>query len=252
MSAIATATPESANDAPATIGGISSMATRHVLADLAGAYESRTGTGVSIESVGGVDAARRIHSGERFDFAVLAADAIDALQSAGRIVQGSTIGVARSRVAVAVAAGSRHPDIGSEAALRQALLDARRIGYSTGPSGACLARLLDRWGIAAALEPRMVQASPGVPVGALVARGEVELGLQQLSELLHVPGIEVVGSFPPGIEADTVFSGAICAASRRREAAREFLSFLASAAANGVKRRHGMESASDRDGADAP
>jgi molybdate transport system substrate-binding protein len=192
-----------------------------------------------------VEAVRRVQAGEPFDVVVLAADAIERLQSAGRVVQGSRTDLARSRVAVAVAAGARRPDIGNEAALRQAVLDARSIGYSTGPSGACLTRLLERWAIAATIRPRMAQAPPGVPVGALVARGDVELGFQQLSELVHLPGIEVVGSLPPGIEADTVFSGAVCAASTRREAAREFLSFLVSADADAAKRRHGMEPAGD-------
>ena len=228
--------------------GISSMATRHVLADLAEAYQRQCGAGVSVESVGGVEAVRRVHADEPFDIVVLAADAIDELQAAGRIVQGSRIDLARSRVAVAVAAGAPRPDIGNEAAVRHAVLDARSIGYSTGPSGACLTRLLERWGIAATIQPRMVQAPPGVPVGALVARGDVELGFQQLSELIHLPGIDLVGSLPPEIQADTVFSGAVCTASTRRETAREFLSFLASADADGAKRRHGMEPTGDRSG----
>ncbi len=223
--------------------GISSMATRQVLADLAEAYQRQSGADVSIESVGGVEAARRVHAGEPFDAVVLAADAIDQLQLADRVVAGSRIDLARSCVAVAVAAGARRPDIGNEAALRHAVLDARSIGYSTGPSGACLTRLLERWGIAATIQPRMVQAPPGVAVGAVVARGDAELGFQQLSELIHVAGIEVVGLLPSGIDADTIFSGAVCTASTHREAAREFLAFLACADADGAKRRHGMEPA---------
>ena len=226
-----------------TLAGISSMATRHVLAELAEAYERRSGVGLAIESVGGVEAVRRVQAGEPFDVVVLAADAIDPLESAGRIVAGTRIGLARSRVALAVAAGARRPDIGTERAVRDAVLGARSIGHSTGPSGACLARLLEQWGIAETVRPRMVLAPPGVPVGTLVARGDAELGFQQLSELMSVPGIEVVGLLPPGIDADTIFCGAVCATSARREAARECLSFLASADADAAKRRHGMEPA---------
>jgi molybdate transport system substrate-binding protein len=217
------------------------MATRHVLAELGEAYERRSGHGVSIESAGGVDAARRVLSGEPFDLVFLAANAIGELESAGRVVAGSRVDVARSGVAIAVAAGGPHPDIGSEEAVRKAVAAARTIGFSTGPSGAHLARLLERWGIAEAIRSRLVQAPSGVPVGTLVARGDAELGFQQMSELIHMQGIEVVGLLPPGIQAMTVFSGAVCAASTRKETAGAFLSFVASSDAGDAKRRHGME-----------
>jgi molybdate transport system substrate-binding protein len=226
-----------------TLKGISSMATRHVLAELADAFQRQSGHGVSVESVGGVEAARRVLAGEAFDFVVLAADAIEPLEAAGRVVQGSRIGVARSGIAVAVAAGGAHPDIADEAAVRQAVLAARSIGYSTGPSGVHLTRLFERWGIAKEIEPRMVKAPPGVAVGSLVARGEAELGFQQLSELIHGQGIELVGSLPPEIQAVTTFSGAVCAASTQPETARELLSFLASHDTDPAKWRHGMEPA---------
>ena len=225
------------------ITGISSMATRQVLAELADAYQRQSGQRVAIESVGGVDAARRVNEGEPFDFVVLAADAIDRLAAAGRIDSGSRTDLARSGVAIAVKAGAPRPDVGNELAVRQAVLAARSIGYSTGPSGVHLARLFERWGIAETIAPRIVKAPPGVPVGTLVARGEVELGFQQLSELMHLPGIDVIGSLPPEIEVVTVFSAAVCTASTDPAAARAFLSFLASPEADATKRRHGMEPA---------
>ena len=164
-------------------------------------------------SVGGVDAARRVDDGEAFDFVVLAADAIEQLAAGGRVDPGSRTDLARSGVAIAVAAGAPRPDVGSESAVRDAVLRARSIGYSTGPSGAHLVRLFERWGIADAIAPRIVQAPPGVPVGTLVARGDVELGFQQLSELMHLPGIDVIGLLPPEIQVVTVFSAAVCTAS---------------------------------------
>jgi molybdate transport system substrate-binding protein len=225
------------------ISGISSMATRQVLAELADAYQQQSGQWVAIESVGGVDAVRRVQDGEPFDFVVLAADAIERLAAAGRIDPGSRIDLARSGVAIAVAAGAPRPDIGDEPALRQAVLAARSIGYSTGPSGAHLVRLFEHWGIAATIAPRIVQPPPGVPVGTLVARGEVELGFQQLSELMHLPGIDVIGALPAEIQVVTVFSAAVCTASKCPAAAEAFLSFLASSEADATKRRHGMEPA---------
>jgi molybdate transport system substrate-binding protein len=219
------------------------MATRHVLAELGEAYARRSGHRVAIESAGGVDAARRVLAGEPFDVVFLAAAAIDELESAGRVVAGSRVDVARSGVAIAIAAGRPHPGLGSEQAVRDAVGAARSIGFSTGPSGAHLARLFERWGIAETIKPRLVQAPPGIPVGTLVARGDAELGFQQMSELIHMQGIEVVGPLPPGIQAMTVFSGAVCAASARRQTAAEFLSFLAAGDADDTKRRHGMEPA---------
>ena len=225
---------------------ISSMATRQVLAELATAYERRSGHHVAIESVGGVAAARRVEDSEPFDIVVLASDAIERLVAAGRVDSDSRVDLARSDVAIAVAAGAPRPDIGTEAAVRDAVLAARSIGYSTGPSGAHLTRLFERWGIAATIAARIVQAPPGVPVGTLIARGEVALGFQQTSELMHLPGIDVVGVLPPEIQVTTVFSAAICticAASTQREAARALLTFLASPEANSAKRAHGMEPA---------
>jgi molybdate transport system substrate-binding protein len=225
------------------IVGISSMATRHVLGELADAYERRSGHAVTVESVGGVDAARRVESGDAFDFVVLARDAIDSLARSGRIDLASRIDLARSGIAIAVAAGAARPDVASEPAVREAVLAARSVGYSTGPSGTHLARLFERWGIAESLAPRLVQARPGVPVGTLLARGGVELGFQQLSELIHVPGVDVIGLLPPEIQLTTVFAGAVCRASVRPGAARALLAFMASPEADAAKRRQGMEAA---------
>ena len=223
------------------ITGISSMAMRQVLAELIAAYEQQSGQRASVESVGGVDAARRIEAGEPFDFVVLASQAIDRLADAGRVDPGTRIALAQSRVAIAVAVGAPRPAISSETAVREALLAARRIGYSTGPSGRHLAGLIERWGIASAIGERLVEAPPGVPVGALLARGDVDLGFQQLSELMHVPGVDVVGTLPPEIQEITVFSGAVCVASARPASASALLSYFASPDTGPIKRRHGME-----------
>lgn len=226
-----------------TITGISSMATRPVLADLAAAYRARTGVEVAIESVGGVDAARRVLAGEAFDVVVLASDAIARLAAAGRVIAGSEAALVHSGVAVAVRAGAARPDLGSEDAVRAAVLAARSLSYSTGPSGVQLARLFERWGIADQIASRIVQAPPGVPVGSLVARGEVELGFQQLSELLPLPGIEIIGPLPPAIQITTTFTAAVCTGAAQPDAARALLAFLQSPEAAEAKRRHGMDPA---------
>jgi molybdate transport system substrate-binding protein len=173
----------------------------------------------------------------------LSRDAIEKLVATGHLTGGSAVDLAQSPVAVAVRAGARRPDIGNEDAVRRAVLAARTIGVSTGPSGVALGRLFERWGIASELRDRIVTAPPGVPVGAFVANGQVELGFQQLSELAHLEGIDVLGPLPPAIQIVTSFAAAIGAAARQPEAAQSLILFLASPAAAEAKRRHGMEPA---------
>lgn len=221
--------------------GISSMATRSLLQEFCATFEQQSGIVVAIEAVGGVDAAKRVQAGEAFDVVVLASEAVDKLIAAERIIAGSKVDVARSGVALAVRIGAPHPAIESEDALRQAVRAARTVGFSTGPSGVALVKLFERWGIADEIKDRVVQAMPGVPVGSLVARGEVELGFQQLSELLHVQGIDILGPLPPAVQITTVFSGGVCVAARDPEAARAFLNFTISPTADDAKQRQGME-----------
>jgi len=226
-----------------SLAGISSMATRQILSELVADYEHESGTLVSVESIGGLDAAKRVEAGEQLDFAVLAAGAIDRLIAGGTVVGDSRVDLVHSGVAVAVTAGTRHPEIGSGEAVKQAVLDAGSVGYSTGPSGTALIELFETWGIAAQLRDRLVQARPGVPVGSLVARGEVDLGFQQLSELLDLDGVDVVGPLPDEIQITTTFSAGTCTTSTLPDAVREMTTFLASAATASTKRRHGMEPA---------
>ena len=222
------------------VRGISSMATRQVLAELVDGFAQQSGIHVAIESVGGVDAAKRVQAGEAFDVVILASDAIARLLAAGHLLPGSQVDWVQSGVAVAVPAGAPLPDLRTEDAVRQAVLAAPSISLSTGPSGVALSQLFARWGIADQIAPRMVQAPPGVPVGALVALGEVALGFQQLSELLHVPGITIAGPLPAAIQITTTFSAGVGAQSPQAEAARALLAYLASPQAADAKRRQGM------------
>lgn len=219
--------------------GISSMATRALLAELTAGFEADTGQKVAIASVGGVDAAKRVAAGETFDLVLLASDALDKLAAAGHVLPGR-VDYVHSPVAIAVPAGAPVPDVGSEAALRAAVLSANSIGYSTGPSGQHLMRLFQRWGVADELASRTVQAQPGVPVGSQVASGEVSLGFQQLSELQGLPGITIVGLLPADCAFITTFSGAVASTSAQPDAARAFLAYLNSPSIAAIKQRHGM------------
>lgn len=226
-----------------TLKIISSMATKQVLAELVALYQQDHAVDIALESVGGVDAAKRVQAGEAFDLVMLAQDAIDKLIAGGTVVAGSRVDIVRSGVAVAVRAGAPKPDIGSEEALKAAVLAAPSISYSTGPSGVQLVKLFERWGIADELKGRTVQAPPGVPVGSLVAKGEAALGFQQLAELIHLQGIDLLGPLPPAVQITTVFSGGVAATASQPDAARALLAFFAAPAAAEAKQRQGMEPA---------
>jgi molybdate transport system substrate-binding protein len=228
---------------PDALHMISSMATRQVLGEMVAAYAAHGGAAVRVQSVGGVDAARRVAAGEPFDSVVLAGDALDKLIAAGHVRSGSRVDLVRSGVAVAVRAGAAVPDLGSEEAVRQAVLAAPAIGYSTGPSGTALLALFERWGLAERLRARLVQAPPGVPVGTMVADGRVALGFQQLSELMGLPDITLAGMLPEPIAIVTTFSAGIAAASRRAAEVAALHAYLAGAAVAGIKQRLGMQPA---------
>ncbi len=223
------------------ISGISSMATRQILAELAESYAKRAGDDVRIESVGGVDAARRIRAGEAFDIAVLASDALETLEAEGHLVAGTITAFAKSPMAMAVRAGAAVPARLDDAAVREAMASARTIGISTGPSGAHVQKLAQAFGMAESVAKRIVQAPPSVPVARLIAGGEAEIGFQQLSELIGAPGIEILGVLPPSIQPGTVFAAALCRNAANAARARAFIGYLASEETAPVKRRHGME-----------
>jgi len=223
---------------------LSSMATRRLLADLVAAFaQTSPEPHVEVESVGGVEAAKRIAAGEPFDAVVLAAAALEALIAQRHVLADSRIDLVKSPMAVAVRHGAARPSIGSEDEVQAAVLRSGRIGYSTGPSGDHLLGLLHRWGIASAVKDRLVQARPGIPVGSLVASGEVDLGFQQLSELLHVDGVEVLGLLPDPIQGTTTFAAGVTHASTQPDRVRTLLAFMASPAVAAIKRENGMEPA---------
>jgi molybdate transport system substrate-binding protein len=223
--------------------GLSSMATRQLLADLARSFADASPWQVEIESIGGVDAARKVRAGAPIDVIVLAANVMAQLESEGWIVPGTRSDIVRSGVAVAVRSGLPHPAIASEEDVKQAVLGAGKISYSSGPSGDHLKRLFDRWNIAGLIADRTVEAKPGVPVGQLVARGDADLGFQQLSEFLEVDGIDIVGPLPAGIQTTTVFTAGVGTHSAHPDGARAFVAHLISPPTQAAKRQHGMDAA---------
>jgi len=219
------------------------MAPRALLHAAAADFHRTHRTRIDLRAAGGVEVARRIEAGEAADVVVLSRDDIDKLAAAGHLAGATRRDLMSSGIAAAVRAGTVPPDLSDEAALRQAVLQARSISYSTGPSGRYLESLFGRWGILEELRARIVVPAPGTPVASLVSSGAVALGFQQLSEMLDLPGVEVAGPLPAAIQHLTIFSGALSTASLEAKAAEEFLGFLASSELGPLKQRFGMTGA---------
>jgi len=185
-----------------------------------------------------------INGGAKADLLVLTDEAIDRLIEQGKVKAGSRTDIARSGIGVAVRKGARKPDIGTADALKRALLAAKTVSYSRiGASGIYTANvLIPRLGIVEEMKSRTLMPDPGTPVGVLLAEGKAELGLQQISELMPVPGIEIVGPLPGDLQKMTTFSAGICADSANADAARALVTFLTAAAARPVMQKHGSRS----------
>lgn len=229
---------------------ISSMATRALLTELLAQRAERLarraeqgGAPVELESVGGVDAARRVAAGEPFDLVIIADEALRRLAAQGHVEANAVVPLVHSAMAVAAPADAPVPRLNSEADLREAVRSATAIGYSTGPSGQHLLNLIERWGLTAELKGRILQAPPGVPVASMAASGQVALAFQQLVELQGVAGTRVLGTLPGEAAFVTTFSGAALLRSARQAEAAQLLAALAAADAAATKRRHGMEPA---------
>ena len=220
---------------------LASAAVKEAYLELVPQYEKASGNKVAITWSGTADIMKRIKAGESPDLVVVAANSLDELIKAGKVAPGSRVDLAKSGVGVAVRAGAPRPDISSGEALKRALLSSKSIGYSTGPSGLYIASLFERWGIAEQVKPRLKQVAPGVNVGELVARGEADIGFQQVSELLPVQGIQYLGPLPPDIQLTTVFSGGIPVGAKQPAAAKALVQFLTAPAAVPVIRKKGME-----------
>lgn len=219
---------------------MASAAMKEAYLELMPEFEKSSGHRVVTIWAGGIDIVKRMRAGEVVDLVVLARPAVEDLIREGKVALGGRVDLARSGVGVAVRAGASRPDISSGDALRRALLSARSIAYSSGPSGAHIAALISRMGIAEQVKSKVLQTAPGNPVGHYIARGEAEIGFQQVSELLPIKGIDFLGPLPPDIQEITVFSGGVHAGATAPEAARALLKFLTSPDAAPVIRKKGM------------
>lgn len=227
----------------AEIKVLSTQAVEGAYRELVPLFEKVSGHKVATTFTGTLDAQKRIASGEVYDVIIMAGAAIDELIKGGKVVPGTRVDLAASGVGVAVRAGAPKPDIHSTEALKRALLSAKSVGYSSGPSGVYLAGLFRKLGIADQLKSKLKQTPTGVFVGSIIASGEVEIGFQQVSELAHYPGIDYVGPLPADIQNVTVFSSGIHTKAASVDAAKAWIAFLTSPAAATVFRSKSMDPA---------
>ena len=225
----------------AEIRVLSTQATEQSYRELVPQFEQASGHKVTTTFTGTLDVQKRIAAGESYDLIIMAGPAIDDFIKSGKIVPGSRVDIAKSGVGLAVRAGAPKPDISTSSALKTALLAAKSIGYSTGPSGVYVVGLFERMGIADQIKPKLRQTPTGVFVGSIVASGEAEIGFQQVSELSHFPGVDYVGPLPADVQKMTVFSSGVQVGAKEAEAAIAWVKFLVAPAAASVFQKRGME-----------
>ena len=222
-------------------------AMRQVVVAVVPAFEQQTGHKVTVtnDTVGALS--RRIQGGEAFDVAVLTPAAIDDLTSKGKVSPGTRTNLARVGVGVMVKAGASRPDISSVDAFKRALLEAKTVAYidpaSGGSSGIYFAGLLEKLGIANEIAPK-AKLKKGGYVADLVVSGEAELGVHQISEIVPVSGVTLVGPLPSEIQNFTVYAAGVGAAASDAEAAKALIRVLAGPAAAAVLKEKGMEPSS--------
>jgi molybdate transport system substrate-binding protein len=220
---------------------IGSPGTRAPYTQLVPGFEKATGNKV-VTIWGGVnEVARRVAEGETADVVMLPAAQIDGLIKQGKVAADSRVDVAKCGVGVVVRAGAPKIDISSSEGIRKALLAAKTVAWSAGPSGVHMDDLVRKWGIADQLKSKIVAPRPNVPIGEMVAAGEADIGFQQVSELLPVKGVDYLGPLPPDIQEVTVFSAAAHKSAGAADAGRALLKFLTAPEAAPIIRKTGME-----------
>lgn len=228
-----------ANAAEITV--LASGATKEVIVELIPHFEKSSGNKVAITWTGTENIKKRIAAGEVYDLVIVGGPVIDAFSQQGKVVPGSRVDLMKSGVGAAVRAGAPKPDIGSGEALRKTLLAVKSIGYSSGPSGDYVVSLIERMGIADQVKPKMKQVPSGTRISTIIESGEVEIGFQQVSELIHEKGIDYLGPLPSDVQKITVFSAGLHTGAKEPEAAKALVKTLTGSGAASVIKEHGME-----------
>ena len=211
------------------------------LYDLAPTFEKKTGHKVIVRFEQNNDLIDMVKAGAApADIAALQPQQVDEFIQAGKMVAGTKTNFAQAGVGVAVKKGSPRPDISTVAAFKAAMLNAKSIGYSRGGSGLISANVMQKLGIADQLKAK-TKFIDGIPVAEIVAKGEVEIGLQQINVILPVKGADYIGPLPKELQETVKFSAATLPGSKQPEAAKAFLKFIGSPEAAALLRKSGME-----------
>lgn len=225
----------------AEIKVLSSIATKEAYLELVPQFEKASGHKVVTTWSGTTAIMKQLAAGERYDLVMISATELDELVRQGKLAAGSRVDLARSGIGVAVRKGAKRPDISTPQALKQALLDAKTVGYTSGPSGVYMGQLVERMGIADAVKAKFKSVPSGGTIGTIVASGDCEIGFQQVSELVHIPGIDYIGPLPAEVQRVTTFSCGLQTGATQPEAAKALVAFLTTPAAKQVIAKHGLE-----------
>ena len=220
---------------------LSSIATKEAYLVLVPQFERASDQQVTTTWAGTVEIMKRIPQGEVHDLIIVSSTELDELIKQGKIAAGSRLDIAKSGIGVAVRAGAPKPDISSAEALKKTLLAAKTVGYTSGPSGVYMAGLVERMGIAAEIKAKFRSVPSGGTIGTIVAAGDCEIGFQQVSELVHIKGIDYVGPLPKDIQRITVFATGVHANAMNSDGAKALARFLAAPAADGAIKAAGLE-----------
>ena len=226
-----------------TITVLSSLATREAYLELVPQFEAASGHKVATTWAGTVDIMKRMAAGEVFDLVISSSGSIGELSKQNKIVAGSGVNLAKTGIGIGVRKGAAKPDVGTAEAFKRALLNAKSIGLSTGPSGVYLEKLFERLGVADAVKPKIRQIPSGGTVAPLVASGQAEIGFQQISEIAHAEGIDYVGPLPPDLQLISVFTAGVYTGAPHPDEARALVTFLTTPAGIAVMKKHGLEAA---------
>jgi molybdate transport system substrate-binding protein len=225
----------------AEIKVLSSIATREAYNELVPQFEKSSGHKVVTTWAGTTAIMQKMAAGERHDLIIISGTEIDELIRQGKIIADSRVNLARCGIGIAIRAGAPKPDVASADALKRALLAAKTVGYTSGPSGIYMGKLIERMGIADQIKPKFRSVPSGGTIGTIVASGDCEIGFQQVSEIVHIPGVDFAGPLPPEVQHVTVFCCGVQTGSANDVAARSLASFLSSAGAAAVMKKHGLE-----------
>ena len=216
-------------------------AVKEAYVELIPQFEKATGHKVSTVWASTPAIMKRIGKAEAADLVIISSSATEDLVKQGKLAAGGVARFAKSGVGVAVRAGAAKPDISSADALKKAVLGAKSVAYSAGTSGIYIVGMLQKLGILDQVKAKAATVKPNEPVGEVIARGEAEIGFQQISELVPVKGIQYVGPLPAELQNVTLFTGGVLAGAKEAAAAKVLVDFLTTPAAMQSLKAHGLE-----------